>query len=161
MIAVTHLLAGGCTIGKQNIKPVQVEDPVEYLIADALLKVTDNPDAGVVSVVNAMKEEHVSKEARSTDLNNNQIEIADTRATVRWHGPIDKLATLAGHYYGYEVDLGIELQYSPVIISVIADNITLTELSDMATKATNNVAAFRLDHSERVIHVEYDEQARK
>ncbi len=140
------MLVAGCTPQQPDPTP---EDPIAYLLADAMLQAAavpvDPPDAGIYRVLG--DEEAVAPARDDHDRG--------TGVSIDWTGPLLGLMELAGGYFDYGVVSDPAPPATPVLVGLKSDRIELDRLASLATAAAGDAASIDVDHGARRIRITY------
>ena len=142
MLALQVMAISGCS----ERKPVETkEDPIEYLLADALVRASDSPDSLPGEDIYIMDPSAVAEPPVTTDPS----------ISVNWYGPLHSMMSLASEYFGYRLTGDTRAPATPVVIVLAGDDLTLDQLVERSDIAAGESAHVSIDHATMTIEVRY------
>ena len=142
MLAVQVMAIAGCS----ERKPVETkEDPIEYLLADALVRASEPPDSLPGEDIYIMDQPVVAEQPDATDPS----------ISVNWYGPLHSMMSLASEYFGYSLTGDTRAPATPVVIVLTGDDLTLDQLVERSNIAAGESAHVSIDHETMTIEVRY------
>jgi len=142
----TTFLMVGCTAQPPEST---TEDPIAYLLADAMMQVAAAPEAprddGIYRLITDADAPAPAEDPQDRP----------SRVSIDWTGPLLGLMELAGQYFDHEVVSEPAPPATPVLVGLTSDGIGLRRLVALADAAAGHAATVHLDHDARRIGITY------
>lgn len=142
IVSVVILLALGIMAGcDKEPSTTPTEDPIDYLLADALVRASTN-------------QEGTRTETLYKLMGNDRDAVPDSVMTVEWYGPLGDMMALVSEYYGYRLAVYDPAPPAPVIVGLTGEY-SLDRLVEEADEVAGSNAMISIDHESRFITIRY------